>query len=93
MQEEDQRLELTSQLDPNVPSAYEMELYDLSPQRMVGSPVRVSNVSWDVGKKNKGQKTFLVGTLSVNITIHWKCSSNLDLKYIPGCSLLRWHRV
>lgn len=35
---------LTSQLDPKVPSEYTIELYDLSPQRMVGLPVRDSRV-------------------------------------------------
>lgn len=38
---------LTSQVDPNVPSAKTIELYDLSPQRMVGLPVSASRVICD----------------------------------------------
>lgn len=38
---------LTSQVDPNVPSANTIELYDLSPQRMVGLPVSASRVICD----------------------------------------------
>lgn len=32
-------------MDPNVPFANTIELYDLSPQRMVGSPVRAATVN------------------------------------------------
>lgn len=35
---------LTSQVVPKVPSAKLSELYDLSPQRIVGSPVRAALV-------------------------------------------------
>ena len=51
--EEILRWKLTSQLHPNVPSAYEMELYDLSPQRMAGSPARAAKVSWNASNIRK----------------------------------------
>lgn len=39
------KCELTSQLDPKEPSENTSELYDLSPQRMVGLPVRASRIN------------------------------------------------
>lgn len=85
---------LTSQVDANVPSAYTMELYDLSPQRTVGSPIRASLVSCSLeldGRTIRHESYFLSRAASEEREASHTCSDFVFCN--PYISVVLWSGV